>query len=259
MAKPGQVRQKEILDMLKDQQHCTIGQLCKHFGISIPTVHRDIDELAASGLVRKIHGGVEYVTPPIDQQALNQSFQERILREQRAKQQIAHTAMSLLEEDDIVFMDSSTTVLHLARELAASNMGRITVVTNSCSIACEYYRFPKQMTLVNVGGIYNPQLNAFLGRIAHDTVAGLKINKVFLSAVGISGSGIYTYHEEHASFLNQLIHRSSENILLADHTKFNREALFRICELDMLQTIICDRKVPDDIAKPIRKAKCSLL
>tara|TARA_Y100000589_G_scaffold125125_1_gene119297 strand:- start:11525 stop:12304 length:780 start_codon:yes stop_codon:yes gene_type:complete len=259
MTKPSQVRQKEILDLLQDSHHCTITQLCDRFSVSIPTVHRDIDELVSNGKAEKIHGGVQYLPVHDNGSSGNASFQVRVNRQKQAKREIAHKALSLIEEDDVIFMDSSTTVLHLARELANSKIGRVTVITNSCSVANEFHTFPQHMTLISVGGAYNAQLHSFLGSITQQTLDQLPITKAFVSAVGVSENGLYTFHEPHADFLKHLLSRSSNNILLADASKFNRQAVFHICDLNQINTIVSDRKIPKEAIKYLKTKKSVIL
>ncbi len=259
MAKPSQVRQKEILDLLQDTHHCTITQLCDHFSVSIPTVHRDIDELVSNGKAEKIHGGVQYLPVHENENSGNASFQVRVNRHKQAKREIAHKALSLIEEDDVIFLDSSTTVLYLARELANSKIGRVTVITNSCSIANEFHTFPQHMTLISIGGAYNAQLHSFLGSITRQTLDQFPITKAFVSAVGVSENGLHTFHEPHAEFLKHLLGRSKHNVLLADASKFNRQAVFQICDLEQINTMISDRKIPKDAAKLLKKVKAAIL
>ncbi|AHF92709.1 DeoR family transcriptional regulator [Opitutaceae bacterium TAV5] len=256
--KPSQVRRREILELLRKREHCTIAELKKQFGVSIPTIHRDIDELAEARLVSKIHGGVEYLAPLSPESSATYGFEDRMNRQSEAKQEIARKAVVLIEEDDVVFLDSSTTALHLAREVARSKSGRLTLITNSCSIIGEFPSFPPSMTLISIGGTYHGQLHSFLGGIAVKTVESLRINKVFFSAVGVSANGVFTFHEDHAAFLARQISRCAP-VLLADSSKFGREALFRVCELPQLNAMVSDQKPPKDILQALRNTTVKIL
>ncbi len=236
-----EIRRRELLALVTKRGHCTIAELSERFDVSVPTVHRDVDLLVASNQVRKIHGGVETMPRSAVDSSWNSGFEVRINRHRDRKREVARKAVQLLESDDTVFLDSSTTALYLAREIAGSDLGRLTIVTNSGCIASEFHRFPRHMTLVNIGGVYNAQLNSYLGRIARDAVTGLRIGKVFLSAVGVSAEGAFTFHEDHAAFLGQLLRDCGTRVLLTDSSKFGREALFRICGLAELSVIVTDR------------------
>ena len=259
MSKPSEIRRREVLALVTKRGHCTISELSECFGVSIPTIHRDVNELVSANQVRKVHGGVEYVPPSVANSSWNSGFEVRINRHREKKEEIARKALILLESDDVVFLDSSTTALYLAREMARADLGRLTIVTNSGCIASEFHRFPRHMALISIGGVYNAQLNSFLGGIARETVDGLRISKVFLSAVGVSEHGIFTFHEDHAAFLRGLVERCDTGVLLADSSKFGREALFRICGLPKLSVIVCDRQLPDEPREWLSASGCSVL
>lgn len=56
-------RQEQILEWLQTQGFATVEALAARLGVSIMTVHRDLDRLAKAGAVRKVYGGVELAKP----------------------------------------------------------------------------------------------------------------------------------------------------------------------------------------------------
>jgi DeoR/GlpR family transcriptional regulator of sugar metabolism len=254
MAQLADIRRQELREYLRERGHGTIAELCDRFGVSVATIHRDLNELLAAGIVRKVHGGVEYTAPQNGEENWNSGFTIRLQRNCDAKMAIAEKALALLEEDDVVFLDSSTTCLHLAHAIRSSSLHRLTLVTNSNAIANEFATFPRSFTLISLGGSYNPQLNSFLGGMTRDAAQHLRLRKVFLSAVGVSADGAFTFHENHADFLRELVERAEQAILLADASKFGRDALFRVCELAAISLIVSDGPLPPDIADACREA-----
>ena len=259
MAQLADIRRQELDDYLRERGHATIADLRREFGVSVATVHRDLDGLLAAGRVRKVHGGVEHIAPANGEADWNSGFSIRLQRNSEAKTAIAAKALALLEEDDVVFLDSSTTCLHLARAIRASSLHRLTLVTNSNAIASEFPSFPRSITLLSLGGSYNAQLNSFLGGMTRDAARHLRLRKVFLSAVGVSPDGAFTFHEDHAAFLRELIERGDEGILLADSSKFGRDALFRICGLDGLHAIVSDSQFPAEARQWLAAAGCRVV
>ena len=136
-----------------------------------------------------------------------------------------------MNDDDIIFADSSTTVYYFIKKLLENHrqFSNLTIVSNSGAILRELTDPPPSITLIALGGVYNTKLNSFLGRISLNSIKQLHISKAFISAAAISISEVYTFHENHAEFLSHVIKHSDSSWLLADHLKFETSAVFPIC------------------------------
>ena len=242
------IRALEIVDFLKDRKVCTMNELIEHFKVSQATIHRDVADLAKRKLINKVHGGVAInsVMPQQDE-PLNSHFSARINKNIKKKLQIADKALKCIQDGDIIFLDSSTTSLHLARKIQASDIFSLTIITNSVLIIQEFYKFPPNFFLISIGGNFNCQLNSFLGKTAIENLERLKINKAFFSAVGISNESIFTFHETHADFLRNTMALAEKNILLIDSTKIGKTGIFMICKADEFDNIITDKSKYDKI------------
>ena len=259
MSKLTSVRRKELLAHIQREGHCTISGLADRFGVSVATIHRDVNELVERNRCRKVHGGVETIPDSVGESAWNSSFAVRIDRNRDKKRAIARRAAAFVDDEDVVFLDSSTTAFYLARELCMRGPGRLTLVTNSGCIASEFHRFSEQVTLISIGGVYNAMLNSFLGGMAREAVRSLRIGKVFLSAVGITLEGLFTFHEQHAAFLGELIEGSAESFALIDSTKFGRDAVFRICGLKDVGAVVTDSGLDAPARLAYGEAGCRFL
>jgi DeoR/GlpR family transcriptional regulator of sugar metabolism len=124
-------------------------------------------------------------------------------------------------------------------------LSNLTIITNSALIIQEFQLFPPHFFLISLGGAFDLQLNACLGRTTIDNLKRLKINKVFFSAVGISPNGVFTYHENHAEFLKEVLSLSTNKYLLVDSSKFDKEGIFTICQLSGIDRLISDKKAPE--------------
>jgi DeoR/GlpR family transcriptional regulator of sugar metabolism len=54
-------RRTHLLEWLCEHKRATIDALSEQFGVSGMTIHRDLAELAKTGKIRKVHGGVVWV------------------------------------------------------------------------------------------------------------------------------------------------------------------------------------------------------
>ncbi len=238
------LRTLEIVEYLKEKKHCSMTELMEQFKVSPATIHRDIAELTSKKLIQKVHGGVTIANHKSDGglEQLNSHFSDRVNKNIEKKLIIAEKALEHIADGDIVFLDSSTTAFHLARTIQQTNFSNLTIITNSILIIQEFYLFPSHFFLISVGGNFNCQLNSFLGKTAVENLKRLKINKAFFSAVGITESGISTFHETNAEFLKEALKLADKKYLLIDSSKFGKAGIFKICEMEEIDCVISDEK-----------------
>ena len=231
-----------IVDYLKQKKYCSIQELTSHFKVSGATMYRDIAELTARDVVQRVHGGIALQERPAATRntASGSPFQERISRNREKKLSIAAEALRRVEENDILFLDSSTTVYCLAQLLERTAFSNLTIVTNSAMIIQDFHKYPSHYVRIGLGGSYDLQLNSFLGQATLRELEYLKISKAFISAFGIGDDKVTTNHEHHASLLMKVLDLADRKYLLADRSKFNRCGLFRIAPCRAFDEILSD-------------------
>lgn len=242
------LRSLKMIDYLKDRKYCSVDDLMNHFDVSPATIHRDISELAKSEIIRRVRGGVSLVqksSVPKEVEEPVSSFAARINVNVEKKAEIAEEAIRQIHDGDVIFLDSSTTTLSLARQIQKLSLSRLTIISNSVLILQEFHLFPSNFYLISLGGNFSSQLNSFLGKTAIENLKRLRIDKAFFSGVGLTAEGVFTYHEDHADFLKEVLNVSREHYLLMDSTKFDREGLFHICSLSMINRLYSDEKPPE--------------
>jgi DeoR/GlpR family transcriptional regulator of sugar metabolism len=248
------LRSLQIVDYLKERKYCSMNELMQQFNVSPATIHRDITALTRKKLMQKVHGGVALMPAAEAALTVDSHFSARIRKETGKKTVIAELAQSRIEDGDIVFLDSSTTALYLARRIRKLSLGNLTVITNSVHIIQEFCLFPPHFVLVGLGGNYNCPLNSLLGKRAVEGLQRLRIGKAFVSAVGAAVEGVTTYHEDHAEFLGKVLPLSTCRYLLLDSTKFDRRGLFKFADLRDFDAVFCDSKPAASLSGLIRRA-----
>ena len=235
------LRTYAVVDYLKQKKYCSIQELTSHFKVSAATMYRDIAELAARDVVQRVHGGIALRERPAAAKGLSGSpFQERINWNREKKETIALRALRLIEENDILFLDSSTTVHYLAQLLEKSSFSNLTIITNSVTIIQNFHKYPSHYVRIGLGGSYDVQLNSFLGQSTLRELEYLEISKAFISAFGVGDDKVTTNHEYHASLLMKVLDLAAHKYLLADGSKFNRSGLFRIAPCRAFDEILSD-------------------
>ena len=235
------LRTYAVVDYLKQKKYCSIKELTSHFKVSAATMYRDIAELAARDVVQRVHGGIALRDRPASAKGLAGSpFQERLSWNRERKEIIALKALRRIGENDILFLDSSTTVHYLAQLLEKSSFSNLTIITNSVTIIQNFHKYPSHYVRIGLGGSYDVQLNSFLGQSTLRELDYLEISKAFISAFGIGDGKVTTNHEYHASLLMKVIDRAAHKYLLADRSKFDRSGLFRIAPCRAFDEILSD-------------------
>lgn len=235
------LRTYAIVDFLKQKKYCSIQELTDHFKVSGATMYRDIAELAARDVVQRVHGGIALrERPTVRDGSFGSPFQERINWNRERKETIARRALERVGENDILFLDSSTTVHYLAQLLEKSSFSNLTIVTNSVTIIQNFHKYPSHYVRIGLGGSYDVQLNSFLGQATMRELEFLEISKAFISAFGVGNDQVTTNHEYHAGLLMKVLDLAERKYLLADRSKFNRCGLFRIAPCRAFDEILSD-------------------
>ena len=233
------IRTRQILDYVKARKSCTLKELMQKFHISSATIHRDVVALAARDAVERVRGGLVYKEAP-SARGSNDAYQERVVAHRTEKIAAARKALAVIEEGDIIFLDSSTTVYELALLLMQAKIDHLTVITNSIPVMGLFRRFPSQWTMISLGGDYDPQLNALLGLLATEQLSRFNITKAFVSAFGLDDKAVTTNHERQIDMLKKVLAASDRRFLILDHTKFGRKGIYRIAARGSFDAIFSD-------------------
>lgn len=249
------LRSIQLSNYIRERGSCTIAELKEAFKVSHATIHRDIASLVEQGEIRRVRGGVAAMPAeeaPSAERTIYSRYQDRLDRNREAKAAVAKKAVERIEDGDIIFLDSSTTVYYLAKELQNTNFSNLTVITNSLLVIREFPLFPTGYFLVALGGNYDVQLNAFLGAATLADLDRLKIGKAFLSALGAAPEGFFSRHENHSYFLRRVLEIADDSYLLLTSDKFGKSGLFDIGPLSALSGMIADTVLPEYIPAKLR-------
>jgi len=214
-------------------------------GVTDETIRRDLARLADQGVVRRAHGGAVAIRPGDE---TDTSF--RLREHEREKVAIGRRAMELVSDGTSIILDSGTTTLCLARALRARQ--DLVVVTTAVTNALELVGNPRT-TVVMTGGVIRPTTFGASGQLAAATLRGLHVDQTFLAIHSVSAEGGLTYPLfEEVDAKRAMIEAASEVILLADHSKFGRQALVRVAPITAVHRIITTPGVDADELAAIR-------
>ena len=144
--KPKQ-RQSQIAAIIGRDGQVSVDALAARFDVSTETIRRDLGQLAEAGVVQKVHGGAK--RPRLQSES---SFQQRMTENAEGKRAIAGKLLGIVERGDTLFIDTGSTTLACAEELAPT--GGMTVITNSLRIAQVFGAAGLENAVYLLGGTY---------------------------------------------------------------------------------------------------------
>ncbi|MEU6131159.1 DeoR/GlpR family DNA-binding transcription regulator [Saccharopolyspora sp. NPDC047091] len=218
---PRLLRQQRIIDHVVQGGFASAAELATLTGVSLMTVHRDIDDLAARGLLRKFHGGVSAQPSTV----FESSSDFRLHTHTREKEALAAAALPLIAPGMSVLLDDSTTALTLARLLP--DVGPLTVVSNYRQVH-EVLREVPDVRLICIGGEYSRTHDSYIGLPCQEMINGLSVDLMFLSTSAMNAQ--MTFHQEQEIVLvkRAMIHCATTRVLMMDASKVGRAALHRL-------------------------------
>ena len=238
-------RLQVIADLVRERGSVRGSELVDLLGVTDETVRRDLSRLAQLGVVHRAHGGAIAARPTDETTTavrLREHAEEKIAIGQRAAELVA--------PGTTIILDSGTTTLCLARALR--RVRDLVVVTTAVTNALELVGNPAT-TVVMTGGVIRPSTFGASGRLAAATLHELHVDQAFIATHSVSVRGGLTYPSfEEVDAKRAMIEAASEVILLADHSKFGREALVRVAPLSAVHRIVTTPGIDPDEAAAIR-------
>ena len=239
-------RRGRILEILHEKEQVTVKEMAQKFGVSEMTIRRDFHGMEEQGLVMIHYGGatLRNTRPGFP------SFNIRQEKLYQKKLKIAKAAVALIKEGDIIFLDTSTTILLMLRFLPDLH---ITVITNSLPVAQQLCNHSK-IFLYLTPGMYQEQYGGPLDYSTAEYMSRFHYDKSFFGASAIDASfGASATREIESAVKRCVWKNSSECYLLADHTKFGKRNLIRYNTVGEYRCILTDDEIEPSIFEDINK------
>lgn len=210
-------RRQEIVSRARQTGRVAVTELAHALAVTSETIRRDLSQLEQAGLLRRVHGGAL----PVERHTLEPEVLERALEMVSEKRRIAERAVDELPIDGTIFLDAGTTTGVLADVLPAGRT--LTVVTHSLSIALTLAGRPGY-TVLTPGGEVRGATLATVGPWAEGRLRGIQTDVAFIATNGLSvARGLTTPNVVEAEVKRLIIQTARRVVLLADHTKINRD------------------------------------
>lgn len=242
-------RHLKIMDILDKKGKIRVDELSRELDVSPVTIRRDLDHLNKKGLLSRTHGGAISIDTAINVMP-EKNFQEKGIINTAEKRRIAEKAVELIAEDEIIFVNSGSTVLFFVEAIQGKNARIIT--NNAGAITCS--RDP-HVELLILGGEYREQSRSFVGIITLDVLQDINSTHTILGINGVSlERGLTTSVLQECSVNQTMISNTNGKVIvLADYSKIGRISNFVTASLDSIDILITDSKAPKEILEQLEE------
>ncbi|WP_027344640.1 DeoR/GlpR family DNA-binding transcription regulator [Hamadaea tsunoensis] len=230
-------RWKQIVDAVRAAGRCTVAELMELTGASDMTIRRDLEALAAQGLLERYRGGARSLILRGDEPPFALRVQEGLELKRRLAAQVAQ----LISDGESVLLDSGTTCLEVARALAGR---RLTIMPLSLH-AANALTGAAQVRLLLPGGEPRPGELALTGPLTEASIAALRFDTAVIGCCGLTAqSGLTAYDLADAAVKRAAIAAARRVIAVAEGTKLTRTALAVVAPAASITTIVTDDGAP---------------
>lgn len=241
--KPEGPRQAEILTRVEHNGFVSIEELAQAFTVTPQTVRRDINALCKRGLLRRYHGGAG-LPSTVENVAYNA---RRVLNLEEKRRIAAHVANHIPDQASL-FITLGTTTEEAAHALREHKSLRI--ITNNINIAT-ILRDNASFEVMLTGGVMRPRDAGITGEATIDFIRQFRVDYALMGISSIEPDGaLFEFDYREVRVLRAIMANSRKVFLLADHSKFGRDALVRLGDVSEVDALFTDRAPP----RPLRTA-----
>ena len=238
MEKSTERRHEEIRKYLLAYERASVNEIARVLDVTPETIRKDFSFLENKGFLFRTHGGAVLRNSNVDI-PLNIRTQEKM----DIKRLICSKVINYIDNDNVVFIDPSSTALPLGRLICLKkNLLLITNCFDMVSIAAE-----SKHEIIMLGGSYSKTGKRTQGHFVTDMISKFSFDVAIFGldgSEGLDGPGTQT---EDAVFTDMAVmKRSKRNILIMDSSKFTRPARFQYAQFSDFDLLVTD-KVPDQL------------
>ena len=240
-------RHSIILDLLMQHNSILVTDLAEHLNVSSVTIRKDLTDLEKEKKLYRNHGKAILINPYINDRNVNEK--EKFYIEE--KRLIGMQAASLITSKDSILIASGTTMHALARCIQTTD--KLTVITASLQVA-HILSKDKNIDIIQLGGMLRHSSLSVVGKYAEAALSDFSCSKLYIGVDGIDlDFGITTTDMMEASLNRVMMQTAQKTIVLADSSKFGRRGFSKIGDMEEVDHIITDSRIPAATAKRIEE------
>jgi len=232
-------RHRAIAALLRQRTEISVEELTAACGASGATIRRDLDALAANGVLQRIHGGARSLIGDGE----TPGYGQRELEDHDAKRRIGAAVAGLLRDRQHVWLDSGSTATEVARALAGRDLTVMPMglqALNALALADGGAGFRTGLLLP--GGNLVPGELGFRGPLAEANIRSLRFDAAVLTPCSVDfRDGLLAHDLDDAAVKRAGIDASARIILAASAAKWHATARVLVAGLDRVDVLVTDR------------------
>ena len=239
-------RHRLIGDLLRGQEEVTVDELVSVTGASGATIRRDLEILAANGVLKRVHGGARSLLA----RGENPGYGQRELEDHQAKARIAKAVDGLIRDREHVWLDSGSTATEIARRLSTRQLTVMPMSLHSVQALTQPMegRAPE---LILPGGSLIPGEQSFRGPMAEANIRSLRFDTAVVTPCALNlKDGLLAHDLEDAAVKRAGLESAARVIVAAAGHKWNAGARALVAAMDSVDVIVTDLEPsPEDLAQ----------
>ncbi|MGN0505609.1 MAG: DeoR/GlpR family DNA-binding transcription regulator [Lachnospiraceae bacterium] len=226
-------RLRRMEQYVLEKDTVSMEELCREFGISMNTARLDVAQLVSKGSIKKVYGGV-----CSNRQNSLVPFEERKMKNSEKKRAVCKAAAELVEDGDIIYIDSGTTTMYLVDFLESRR--NITILTHNLNAIMRAIPYP-DLQVICLPGTLDRRTNSFVAADTGRVLERYNIKKAFIAAAGIAPNGDITNSSPMEFEIKRAaIENSSHVYLMVDSSKYGKTSLLTFASVGDMERIIAD-------------------
>lgn len=233
MEKSTERRHEEIRKYLLANERASVNEVARVLDVTPETIRKDFSFLENKGFLFRTHGGAVLRNSNVDI-PLNVRTQEKM----EIKRVICSKVINYIDNDNVVFIDPSSTALPLGRLICLKkNLLLVTNCFDLVSVAAD-----SKHEIIMLGGSYSKTGKRTQGHFVVDMINRFSFDVAIFGLDGCDGLDGPGTQTEDAVFTNAAVmKRSKRNILIMDSSKFDRPARFQYAQFSDFDYLVTDQ------------------
>ncbi len=244
-------RRRRILESV-NHRSVLVSELVQEFAVSDMTIRRDLSMLERQGRILRVHGGAI----ASERLAYESAFKIKEAQNIEAKKAIGEKSATMVGPQDVVFIDTGTTALAVARAVR-QRRPRI-LITSNLAAALEFVDAGNTRILVT-GGELSHQSPDLYGEWALQVLSTIHVDVAFFGCDAVDAAGFYASDTRSAAVSRLMLSRSQLRYLVADSSKFGRHAMCQVAGLKELTGIVTDTGLAEQYRLDMETEKVRLI